>query len=75
MSDELKQKAAGLGVGKLRRHIFLCCDQTKPKCCDKETGLRSWEYLKLRLKQSGLVAGGGVMRTKANCLQICAGAL
>jgi (2Fe-2S) ferredoxin len=73
MADELKQKAEGLGIGKLKRHIFLCCDQTKPKCCDKEVGLESWEYLKARLKELRLVAGGSVMRTKANCLQICSG--
>jgi (2Fe-2S) ferredoxin len=71
MIDELKQKADSLGISNTRRHIFLCCDQTKPKCCDKELGLQSWEYLKKRLKELNLVAGGGVMRTKANCLQIC----
>ena len=30
-------------------------------------------YLKRRLKELGLVANGGVQRTKADCLQICAG--
>lgn len=73
MVDQLKQKAESLGVGKIKRHIFLCCDQTKPKCCDKGVGLQSWEYLKRRLKELDLAAEGGVMRTKANCLQICSG--
>jgi (2Fe-2S) ferredoxin len=73
MSDELKAKAEKLGVNRTRRHIFLCCDQTKPKCSDKELGLQSWEYLKRRLKELHLVGEGGVYRTKANCLQICAG--
>jgi len=73
MSDELKAKAAKLGVNHIRRHIFLCCDQTKPKCADKERSLESWEYLKRRLKELRLVGEGGVYRTKANCLQICAG--
>jgi (2Fe-2S) ferredoxin len=73
MSDELKAKAEKLGVNHIRRHIFLCCDQTKPQCSDKELSLQSWEYLKRRLKELRLVGAGGVYRTKANCLQICAG--
>lgn len=55
------------------RHIFLCCDQTKPKCCERERGLIAWEYLKRRLKELGLSESGGVARTKANCLRICEG--
>lgn len=50
------------------RHIFLCCDQTNPKCCAREAGLASWEYLKRRLAELGLA---DVQRTKANCLRIC----
>src|SRR5690349_17697081 len=73
MSDELKAKAAKLGVGQIRRHIFLCCDQTKPKCSAREASLESWEYLKRRLKELQPGGTGGVYRTKANCLQICAG--
>lgn len=73
MTDELKAKAEGLGVGQIRRHIFLCCDQTKPHCADKASSLKSWEYLKRRLKELRLAGAGGVYRTKANCLQICAG--
>ena len=41
-----------------RRHIFLCCDQTKPKCCDKERGLVAWDFLKKRLNELGLVRPG-----------------
>jgi (2Fe-2S) ferredoxin len=73
MSDELKAKAEKLGVNQTRRHIFLCCDQSKPQCSGKELSLQSWEYLKRRLKELRLVGAGGVYRTKANCLQICAG--
>ena len=60
-----------MGVTKARRHIFLCCDQTKPKCCSKARGLEAWEYLKRRLKKLGLSEQGGIYRTKANCLRIC----
>lgn len=61
-----------LGIGRIRRHIFLCCDQTKPKCSGREQSLESWEYLKARLKELGLAGAGGIYRTKANCLQVCA---
>jgi (2Fe-2S) ferredoxin len=73
--DDLTQAtrtAAALGIGALKRHIFLCADQTKPKCCSAEQGVESWEYLKRRLKELGLDKGpGAVYRTKANCLRIC----
>ena len=70
----LAEIARNLGIGKIRRHIFLCSDQTKPKCCTKEQGLASWEYLKRRLKDLGLVEPEPlVYRTKANCLLICEG--
>ena len=59
------------GIPTARRHIFLCCDQTKPKCCDKERGLAAWDYLKKRLKELGLSESRGVLRSKANCLRIC----
>jgi (2Fe-2S) ferredoxin len=65
--------AASIGVPVAKRHIFLCCDQTKPKCCDKDRGLEAWEFLKRRLKELGLAEQGGILRTKANCLRICEG--
>src|SRR5262247_3055514 len=71
--ESQREVAASVGVPEARRHIFLCCDQTKPKCCDKERGLAAWEYLKSRLKELGLSEQGGVLRTKANCLRICTG--
>jgi (2Fe-2S) ferredoxin len=61
-----------LGIGTLRRHIFLCADQTKPKCCSLEQGQRSWEFLKERMNELGLTQGpGATFRTKANCLRVC----
>lgn len=69
--DCLIEKAASLGIGKGGRHIFLCCDQTKPACCQYEDGLASWEYLKKRIKELGLTETLGLQRTKANCLRIC----
>lgn len=72
MWDELAQAAATLGLARYRRHIFLCADQTEPKCCAKEAGLASWEFLKRRLKELHLVGPEPlVFRTKANCLRVC----
>ena len=74
MANDLQAAAASLGLEKFRRHIFLCADQTKPQCCSKEQGLASWEYLKRRLKELGLVEPQPlVYRTKANCLRVCTG--
>jgi len=71
MPDTLEQTLLKLGVRETRRHIFLCCDQTKAKCSDRKESLKSWEFLKRRLLELGLVGSGGIYRTKANCLQIC----
>jgi (2Fe-2S) ferredoxin len=66
--------AEARGIPRLRRHIFLCCDQSIPKCANKEKSLTAWDYLKHRLDDLGLVGPeGSVYRTKANCLRICAG--
>ena len=59
------------GIPSARRHIFLCCDQAKPKCCDRERSLVAWDYLKRRLGELGLSEAGGVLRTRANCLRVC----
>ena len=67
----LRAKVEELGIERIERHIFLCSDQTEPKCSRKEASLESWSYLKNRLKELGLTGAGGVYRTKANCLQLC----
>jgi len=87
MTDEgqiqrARQAYAKIGGERIERHIFLCATSEKQKCCRREEGARAWAYLKRRLKQLELVgprrldpsgrAIGGVQRTKADCLQICA---
>lgn len=73
LTEEPAELAVELGIPTIRRHIFLCADQSKPKCCSKEDSLVSWEYLKRRLRELGLVgAQAQIGRTKANCLQVCA---
>jgi (2Fe-2S) ferredoxin len=70
--DKARRKADELGLAGTRRHIFLCAEPTKAKCCDRETGREAWCYLKDRLKELGLAGAGGVQRTKADCLRVCA---
>jgi (2Fe-2S) ferredoxin len=66
----------------VERHIFLCALSEKAKCCSPEAGGEAWQFLKDRLKERGLAGpkrsadhpkgpGGGIQRTKADCLQIC----
>ena len=66
----MAEKVRSLGIPRLRRHVFLCCDQTEPKCSERTRSLAAWEYLKRRLHELDLAAAG-VYRTKANCLRIC----
>ncbi len=65
----LAERAADLKLAAMRRHIFLCADQTKPKCCTREAGMEAWDYLKRRLGELGLT--GRVNRSRANCLRVC----
>lgn len=64
-----ENKIATQDTTKMQHHIFLCCDQTKPKCCTLECGIESWEYLKRRIKELHLETK--IFRTKANCLRVC----
>jgi (2Fe-2S) ferredoxin len=75
-SDSLLACSQALGLPHIQRHVFLCADQTLPKCCSKEESLVAWNYLKQRLKQLGLDTPTAdrpscVFRTKANCLRVC----
>ena len=72
MPGQLQSTVASLRLEQVRRHIFLCADQTKPKCAPREESLHSWDYLKARLKELNLVEPQAlVYRSKANCLRIC----
>jgi (2Fe-2S) ferredoxin len=71
--SKAQDSAQKLGVGHVRRHIFLCCDEERAKCASRRRMEASWEFLKRRLKQLGLADQGGVYRSKAACLKICVG--
>ncbi len=75
-ADALKTCVQSLHLEQIQRHVFICADQTVPKCCDKAESLVAWDYLKKRLKELKLDAPTGerltcVFRTKANCLRVC----
>jgi len=67
---ELEAAARAAGVGRGEKHIFLCADASKPKCCDPAVGLASWDFLKRRLGELGKDAPL-ILRTKADCLRVC----
>ena len=68
--DQLPEEAAAsFGVGKLRRHLFICLG---PDCVDPAAGEESWNYLKARMKQLNISGPDGpCYRTKCLCLRIC----
>lgn len=71
-ASQLDTISTRIGMNKIQRHIFLCADQGKPKCCSFSDGMKSWDFLKARLRELKLVGyNANVARTKVNCLQIC----
>ena len=71
VGELIRKKIELVGIRNAQRHIFLCADQGKPQCCDRERSNEAWAYLKKRLKELGIGRTGEVLRTKANCLRIC----
>jgi (2Fe-2S) ferredoxin len=70
---EISAKAAKVGIPDIRRHVFLCVDESGTKCCKEADSAASWNYLKDRLTELGLSEKGGVARSKSTCLRICMG--
>jgi (2Fe-2S) ferredoxin len=69
--ETVADRVGRLGIGSIRRHIFLCAEQSDAKCCDRATGQASWQFLKKRLTELRLTGAGGIYRSRANCLQVC----
>jgi len=68
-TDQLDAVSAKIGIGAIKRHVFLCLG---PKCCEPEVGEAAWELLKKTIKDAGLSTGDNVcQRTRAGCLRIC----
>lgn len=66
MSHSLHEGLAKAGIHGARKHVFICIG---PDCCKSREGEMVWEYIKKRIKETGLK----VMRTKAACFRICTG--
>lgn len=67
--EQLEAVSAKIGIGAIKRHVFLCLG---PKCCAPEVGEASWELLKKAIKDAGLSSGDNVcQRTRAGCLRVC----
>jgi (2Fe-2S) ferredoxin len=64
MSDKLQEGLKKAAMAKAERHLFLCLG---PDCCEPAEGEKTWEYIKLRVRETGIRA----MRTKAACFRIC----
>ncbi len=71
--EKLAKISSSLGIPEAKRHIFLCCDQSKPKCCDRDRADRAWDYLKGRLKELGLSDAGECAVPRPIVLRICDG--
>lgn len=54
--ERLESIAEALSIPRVERHIFLCADQSNPKCAPREVTNRLWVHLKSRLKQLDAVS-------------------
>jgi (2Fe-2S) ferredoxin len=63
-TDRLVAIAEALSVPRVERHIFLCADQTTPKCAPREVTHELWAHLKSRLKETGLASAPPVWSGK-----------
>ncbi|WP_413630067.1 (2Fe-2S) ferredoxin domain-containing protein [Novosphingobium sp. KCTC 2891] len=74
IADEVAQAERALellGGFSTRRHILLCADPEKAKCCAREVGQEAWAFLKKRLGELKLGGAQGVLRNKVGCLRVC----
>ena len=67
MTDETRDgrlsiAADALSIGALNRHIFLCAEQSSPKCAEYVESARAWKYLKRRLKELSLTSASSDWR-------------
>ncbi|WKZ81601.1 MAG: hypothetical protein QY307_05725 [Acidimicrobiia bacterium] len=55
-TDRLPAIADALSIGRLRRHVFLCADQTVPRCSSVPESRETWIHLKRLSKELGLAS-------------------
>ncbi|MCP3993803.1 MAG: ferredoxin [bacterium] len=54
--NRLEIIAESLGIGALDHHVFLCAQQSTPRCSSYEGSAAVWRHLKRRLKELDLAA-------------------
>ncbi len=54
--ERLKAIAEALSIPRVQRHIFLCADQSNPRCAPREQTNELWVHLKRRLKELNLTS-------------------
>jgi (2Fe-2S) ferredoxin len=54
--ERLEAIVEAQSIPRVRHHIFLCANQTTPKCAPREQTNELWRHLKSRLKQLGLTS-------------------
>lgn len=54
--DRLEKVAGALSIGRAPRHIFLCAEQSTPRCSTASESGKVWAYLKNRLKELDLTS-------------------
>lgn len=74
---QLPPRASAAGPIPVSHHLLLCATPSKALCCpDPAVGAASWDALKRLVRELGLEdpgrPGGIVLRSKADCLRICA---
>ncbi len=52
--DRLQKIASAMSIGGIRRHIFLCAEQTTPRCTSYEESSAAWKQLKAATKSLDL---------------------
>jgi len=66
MDDNARLRLASisgsLGIGALDKHIFLCAQQSTPRCSTYEDSAAVWRYLKRRLKELDLASAPAAWR-------------
>lgn len=68
LNKKICKRAGKLGLGRIRRHIFMCCESG---CVNRKDGAEAWDYLKRRLRELDPKGEAGVFKSKSHCFGIC----
>ncbi|MCA9270826.1 MAG: hypothetical protein KDA41_20240 [Planctomycetales bacterium] len=71
--DSARRQAAKLGLGKIRRQLFMCMDKKTAKCASRGEMKEAWKHLKQRVKQWKLDRTCGLFLSECACFDICKG--